>query len=79
MDDRKDIWKAQLLELRLFRLIQELMELHKGELKASELHAELQQRLPMENPEQTFETLVTWGRFGELFAYHQDHGVLTPE
>jgi NitT/TauT family transport system ATP-binding protein len=79
MDDRKDIWKAQLLELRLFRLVQELMELHKGELKAEELHAELQHRLPMENPEQTFETLVTWGRFGELFAYHQDRGVLTPE
>ncbi|HJV90251.1 MAG TPA: AAA-associated domain-containing protein, partial [Holophagaceae bacterium] len=79
MDERKDIWKAQLLELRLFRLVQELIELHKGELKAVELHAELQHRLPMENPEQTFDTLVTWGRFGELFAYREDRGVLTPE
>lgn len=79
MDDRKDIWKAQLLELRLFRLVQELLELHHGELKESELLAELQQRLPMENSEQTFETLVTWGRFGELFAYREERGVLTPE
>jgi NitT/TauT family transport system ATP-binding protein len=79
MDDRKDIWKAQLLELRLFRLVQELLDLHEGELKETELLAELQQRLPMENSEQTFETLVTWGRFGELFAYREERGVLTPE
>jgi NitT/TauT family transport system ATP-binding protein len=79
MDDRKDIWKAQLLELRLFRLVQELIDLHEGELKEDELLAELQQRLPMENSEQTFDTLVTWGRFGELFAYREERGVLTPE
>jgi NitT/TauT family transport system ATP-binding protein len=79
MDDRKDIWKVQLLELRLFRLVQELIELHKGELEEDELLAELQQRLPMENSEQTFDTLVTWGRFGELFAYREDRRMLTPE
>jgi NitT/TauT family transport system ATP-binding protein len=33
----------------------------------------------MENPELTFETLVSWGRRGELFAYRKDHGVLTYE
>ncbi len=79
MDDRKDIWKAQLLELRLFCIIVEMLDLHSGELKRSEVIAEIQARLPMENPELTFETLVTWGRFGELFAYREDRGVLTPE
>ena len=79
MDDRKEIWKAQLLELRLFRLIVELLEMHHGELNRAEVISEIQQRLPMENPELTFETLVTWGRFGELFAYREDRGVLTPE
>lgn len=79
MDDRKDIWKAQLLELRLFRMVLELIELHHGELKEDELLSELQQRLPMENSEQTFDTLVTWGRFGEIFAYREERGVLTPE
>jgi len=59
--------------------VQELIDLHHGELKEDELLAELQQRLPMENSEQTFETLVTWGRFGELFAYREERGVLTPE
>ena len=33
----------------------------------------------MENLELTFGTLVAWGRFGELFAYREDRGVLTPE
>jgi len=79
MDDRKEIWKAQLLELRLFRMVMELIELHHGELKEDELRSELQQRLPMENPEQTFDTLVTWGRFGELFAYREDREMITPE
>jgi NitT/TauT family transport system ATP-binding protein len=53
--------------------------MHEGELTREDLILEIQQRLPMENPEQTFDTLVTWGRFGELFAYREDRGVLTHE
>jgi NitT/TauT family transport system ATP-binding protein len=79
MDDRKDLWRAQLLELRLFRVVREMMELADGELPKEELTQELATRLPMEDPEQTFETIVAWGRFGELFAYREERGVLTPE
>jgi NitT/TauT family transport system ATP-binding protein len=79
MEERKEIWKARLLDLKLFRVVQEQLELHQGQLTREELIAEIQSRLPMENPEQTFETLVAWGRFGELFAYREEKGVLTPE
>ena len=79
MEERKGIWKARLLDLKLFRVVQEQLELHDGELTREDLIAEIQLRLPMENPEQTFETLVAWGRFGELFAYREEKGVLTPE
>ena len=79
MDDRKDLWRAQLLELRLFRVVQEMMHLEDGELSEEALLQELATRLPMEDPEKTFETLVAWGRFGELFAYREERGVLTPE
>lgn len=79
MDDRKDLWRAQLLELRLFRVVREMMDLGDGELPKEELLQELATRLPMEDPEQTFETIVAWGRFGELFAYREERGVLTPE
>jgi NitT/TauT family transport system ATP-binding protein len=79
MDERKDIWRAQLLELKLFRVVRDMITMHEGELTREDLILEIQQRLPMENPEQTFDTLVTWGRFGELFAYREDRGVLTHE
>ena len=79
MDDRKDLWRAQLLELRLFRVVRTMLELGEGELPKEALVQELATRLPMEDPEQTFETLVAWGRFGELFAYREERGVLTPE
>ncbi|MDP1833210.1 MAG: nitrate/sulfonate/bicarbonate ABC transporter ATP-binding protein [Geothrix sp.] len=79
MDDRKDLWRAQLLELRLFRVVRDMMDLEDGELPKEALLQELATRLPMEDPEQTFETIVAWGRFGELFAYREERGVLTPE
>jgi NitT/TauT family transport system ATP-binding protein len=79
MEERKELWKARLLDLKLFRVVQEQLELHDGNLTREELIAEIQSRLPMENPELTFETLVAWGRFGELFAYREEKGVLTPE
>jgi NitT/TauT family transport system ATP-binding protein len=78
-DERKDLWRAQLLELKLFRITKELIDLRDGELSKEEMTHELLHRLPMEDPEQTFETLVGWGRFGELFAYREELGVLTPE
>ena len=79
MDDRKDLWRAQLLELRLFRVVQEMLHLEEGELSKEALLLEISTRLPMEDPEATFETIVAWGRFGELFAYREEQGVLTPE
>ena len=79
MDERKLIWRDQLLELKLFRVVRELLDLREGELSREELVQEITSRLPMEDPELTFETLVAWGRFGELFAYRKDRGVLTFE
>ena len=78
-DERKQIWHDQLLKLKLFRVVRELLELREGELSREELVQEIAGRLPMEDPELTFETLVSWGRRGELFAYRKDHGVLTFE
>ena len=79
MDERKLIWRAQLMELKLFRVVQELLDLRDGNLSREELIQEIAGRLPMEDPELTFETIVAWGRFGELFAYREDRGVLTFE
>ncbi len=66
------------MALRLFRLARDLMDLHEGELTRQELLAEISNRLPTEDPESTFETLVSWGRFGGLFNYSEETGRLTP-
>ena len=79
MDERKVIWRSQLMELKLFRVVQELLDLRDGNLSREELIQEIAGRLPMEDPELTFGTIVAWGRFGELFAYREDRGVLTYE
>ena len=79
MEERKEIWKERLLDLKLFRVIRDMLEFHEGKLPREEVLAEIHSRLPMENPDLTFETLVAWGRFGELFAYREERGVLTPE
>jgi len=79
MDERKLIWRDQLLELKLFRVVRELLDLREGELPKEELIQEISARLPMEDPEQTFETIVAWGRFAELFAYREEKEVLTYE
>jgi NitT/TauT family transport system ATP-binding protein len=53
------------------------MERHDGELSRRDVVAELQQRLPAEDSERIFETLVAWGRFGELFVYREEEGMLS--
>ncbi|HVO13504.1 MAG TPA: nitrate/sulfonate/bicarbonate ABC transporter ATP-binding protein [Vicinamibacteria bacterium] len=77
-EEQKRIWHDKLLELRLFRVVRDLVELHGGELSREELMQEISNRLPTEDPEQVLETLVGWGRFGGLFAYSEEQGRLTP-
>nr|WP_320132588.1 nitrate/sulfonate/bicarbonate ABC transporter ATP-binding protein [uncultured Holophaga sp.] len=79
MDERKLLWRDQLLELKLFRVVREMLDLREGELPKEELIQEISTRLPMEDPEQTFETIVAWGRFAEIFAYREEKEVLTYE
>jgi len=71
-DQRKASWRARLLGLDLF------VELHRalgadpghrlGKAFALELIA---LRLPAEDFERTFQTLVGWARYGDLFAYDE--------
>jgi len=67
------------LAIRLPASVVEALQLREGELSKEELLHEITLRLPMEDTEETFETLVAWGRFGELFAYREEKEVLTFE
>ena len=77
VDERKRIWGEQATQLKLFRVTRDLIELHGGELSRDELLQEIGARLPMEDPEATFDTLVVWGRFGGLLTYNDDGGALS--
>ncbi len=76
-DEQQRIWREQAGQLRLFKVTRDLIDLHRGELPKAELLQEIGTRLPTEDPAVTFDTLVAWGRFGGLLAYHEDLGLLT--
>ena len=59
-------------------MTRDLIELHGGELPKKELLQEISNRLPTEDPEATFDTLVAWARRGGLFAYSEETERLTP-
>ena len=55
----------------------ELLALHGGEVGRDVVLAEVRQRLPREDPERIFDTLVQWGRFGEVLAYREEDRVVS--
>jgi NitT/TauT family transport system ATP-binding protein len=79
MEERKPLWRNQLLKLGLFRVVKEMIEAAGGEVGRDQVLAEIQQRLPREDPKRTFETLVGWARFGGLFVYREDAQALSAE
>jgi NitT/TauT family transport system ATP-binding protein len=71
-DERKAIWREQILKLRLFRDLYDVLQRqpeHKMDqdfvLETIVLH------LPQENYETVFHTIIRWARFGNLFAYDE--------
>jgi NitT/TauT family transport system ATP-binding protein len=76
--EQRRLWCEGIMQLRLFKVTRQLMELRGGELSKKELLQEISNRLPTEDPETTFETLVAWARFGGLFNYSEEQGQLTP-
>jgi NitT/TauT family transport system ATP-binding protein len=79
MEERKPLWRAQLLKLGLFRVLKEMIDANGGELQREQAIEEIQQRLPREDAARIFDTLVGWARFGGLFAYREDGQVLSTE
>jgi NitT/TauT family transport system ATP-binding protein len=79
MEERKPLWRAQLLKLGLFRTLKEMIDAGGGELGREHAIEEIRQRLPREDAERTFDTMVGWARFGGLFAYREDSQALSAE
>ncbi len=70
---RKPLIKAQLEEIPVFRKISQfLTEREDHEAPRSEVLEKLAELLPNDNVEHSFQMIVNWGRYAELFGYNDD-------
>ena len=73
INERKLIIKSQLEKLPIFsKVILLLKEDENHEITRDQILEKLAQMIPNENSEQTFDTMVNWGRYAELFGYNDD-------
>jgi cobalt-zinc-cadmium resistance protein CzcA len=69
-DERQQIWRAQILKLGVFLEILDVLQ--RQPEKAVEKDYILEMivlRMPYENYENVFNTVIRWARFGNLFSY----------
>ncbi len=73
INQRKIIFREQLMKMRLFQLVTDMLKrTEKGRLAEDILLETFAMVLPNEDPEKHFDTIVDWGRFGELLGYDAD-------
>src|SRR5581483_1957201 len=78
--ERQQIWRTQLLNIKIFRDIYARLQQHPDEaVPADEIKEQLIIALPHENYELMFDRVVQWARFGSLFAYDEDTEKITLE
>jgi hypothetical protein len=77
-EERKALWREQLLTLHLFREVYDVLQRQPDRAVDSDFVLEtIVTRMPYENYEKVFQTFVRWARFGELFAYNETTHRLT--
>jgi len=77
-DERKALWREQLLKLRIVHMLQEALRRQPGRAVTRDDVLELLILwLPQENYERLFHTLLTWGRYGNLFGYDEARQILS--
>jgi NitT/TauT family transport system ATP-binding protein len=70
VNERKQIFRERCGRLPTFRLVVDLLSKRpEKRLPAEIVRESLVVALPTERPQGLFETMVNWGRYGELFAY----------
>jgi NitT/TauT family transport system ATP-binding protein len=71
-EDRKAIWRGQLLKLRLFHDTYEVLRRQPNHAIDRDILLEtIILHMPQENYERVFDTIIRWARFGDLFAYDE--------
>jgi len=69
--ERKAIWRDRILQLRLFKVTQDMLRRAGGPLDSEVVRETLILNLPEENHEKEFVTFMDWARYGDLFSYDE--------
>ena len=78
VNHRKRIIRDQLRALKLVKMLIELLQnQEEEELPYDELIDWLQSKSPALNPKTSLDTLIDWGRYGEIFRYNSDTAILS--
>jgi NitT/TauT family transport system ATP-binding protein len=76
-EERNRIWREQLVKLRLFRDLDDILSRQPNhEVERDFVFETIALALPEENYGRVFNTLVKWASAGELFEYDEDREVL---
>ncbi|MBC7428999.1 MAG: nitrate/sulfonate/bicarbonate ABC transporter ATP-binding protein [Bacteriovorax sp.] len=77
--ERKIIFRDQIKKLNLFKIILSKLE-KQNEVSEASLQEEIADKLPYENADKIFDTIVDWGRFAEILDYDLNRKVIfSPE
>ena len=77
-EERKKFWREQILKLRFFREIYEILLKREERSIDSEFVLEtIAIKMPLENYKRIFNTFVSWARFGSLFSYNPKEKTLS--
>jgi NitT/TauT family transport system ATP-binding protein len=79
-EERKLLWRQQLLKLKLFKDVYEFLQRDEDHALDKDYVLDLiVLRMPYENYDKVFATFVGWARYGELFRYNEDDDQLSLE
>jgi NitT/TauT family transport system ATP-binding protein len=78
--ERQDLWRGRLLTIAIFKEFADILaRAPEHRVDRDFVLENIVLRMPSENYEKIFETLVGWGRFGNLFAYDEDEQMLSAQ
>jgi NitT/TauT family transport system ATP-binding protein len=73
LPERKELWRRELLQIRLFKDVAEMLERAPNHTLDRDVVLEtIALLLPSEDYEKTFDHLIAWGRFGDVLSYDED-------
>lgn len=79
-EDRKALWREHILRLHLFQHVHDALERQEKHHVDRDFVLELiAVHMPNEDYDAVFETFVSWSRFGDLFSYDEETGIVASQ